>query len=211
MKKTKKAKFAIYVDELGRDKLYLKKIVSMLNEEYSFLKEERKLSRSKSISKARAGDIVVFGSSKYFDYTTVSKGEFESDSDFDEIEIFSLTKEFTTVKRRLQKYVGKNHYYELDDSIDTGCFFIFEDRDYCYDDVDILIVPPKKKKVTTRKKKSSSELVLDKVQVFHDYVQVGWDNFDIMVDLRTGKEFVKVDGRKYNVERDMWGKGRLTV
>lgn len=196
MKKSRK--FAILVDERGKEKLYLKKLISLLQQDYSFLKEECRLTREKSITRAKLGDIIVFGTHKKFDYTTVTLKEFEDD--FGNIDTYGLQNEFAAVRKQLKRYIRDRKGYTVDR---------FFENDVVYYDYDLYVYDlPKVKK--PRKVKKSKNLQLEEVRVFHNYVQVGWDNFDIYVDAH-GDEFVEVDGTVYWVERNNRGEGWLTV
>ena len=206
----KKYKFAILIDERGSDKLYLKRLITMLKEDFSFLKEECRLTREKSITKGKLGDIIVFGTHPKFDFTTVSKTEFEEE--YDHLEVFGLQQEFSKVKLQLKKYVSNRHNYTVDCEL-TKHAYIYED-DY---DEDFVVVrktrkvkPVKKVVVKVKSSARKAQTVLDEVRVHHEYVQVGWDNYTIYLDAH-GDEFIVVDGNVYFVERNSSGKGWLTV
>jgi len=201
MKKSRK--FAILVDERGKEKLYLKKLISLLREDYSFLKEERCITRDKSIGKAKLSDVIIFGTHKKFDYTTVSRSEFEED--YSSLDVYGLQSEFAEVKRMIKKYIRDRKGYVLDRCFTkkSVCY-----EDYYNDDYLIVVDVPKKKKTKTIKKPRN--LQLEEVRVHHNYVQVGWDNFTIYEDAH-GEEFVEVDGNVYFIERNNLGEGWLTV
>jgi hypothetical protein len=48
-----------------------------------------------------------------------------------------------------------------------------------------------------------------KVRVFSNFVKVGWDQYAIKVDPYTGYEYVKINGKRYEVVRDYFHSGVL--
>ena len=48
-----------------------------------------------------------------------------------------------------------------------------------------------------------------KVRVFSNFVKVGWDQYSIKVDPYTRYEYVIIKGNRYEVVRDIFGKGYL--
>ena len=48
-----------------------------------------------------------------------------------------------------------------------------------------------------------------KVRVFSNFVKVGWDQYRINIDPFTGYEYVKINGKRYEVVRDYFNQGVL--
>lgn len=48
-----------------------------------------------------------------------------------------------------------------------------------------------------------------KVRVFNNFVKVGWNQYRIKIDPFTGYEYVKIDGKRYEVVRDYFNQGVL--
>jgi|GEM_PF-4996675 hypothetical protein len=48
-----------------------------------------------------------------------------------------------------------------------------------------------------------------KVRVFSNFVKVGFDQYNIKIDPFTGYEYVKIDGKRYEIARNIWGRGVL--
>jgi hypothetical protein len=48
-----------------------------------------------------------------------------------------------------------------------------------------------------------------KVRVFSNFVKVGWDQYRIHIDPFTGYEYVKINGKRYEVARDYFRQGYL--
>lgn len=106
----KKGKFAISINPQGRSKYYIKKLKYFLKETYPFLKEECPVFREKSLKAAKPGDIIVFGTGKKYDYTTVSVDTYVDDPKIsDELELIPLEEMFKLVKSSVKRYVHKNY------------------------------------------------------------------------------------------------------
>jgi hypothetical protein len=48
-----------------------------------------------------------------------------------------------------------------------------------------------------------------KVRVFSNFVKVGFDQYSIKIDPFTGYEYVKIDGKRYEIVRDFFNRGVL--
>jgi hypothetical protein len=48
-----------------------------------------------------------------------------------------------------------------------------------------------------------------KVRVFSNFVKVGFNQYTIRIDPFTGYEYVKIDGKRYEVIRDLFNRGVL--
>jgi hypothetical protein len=48
-----------------------------------------------------------------------------------------------------------------------------------------------------------------KVRVFSNFVKVGFDQYSIRIDPFTGYEYVKIDGKRYEIARDIYNRGVL--
>jgi len=204
MVKNKKYKFAIYIDEHGRERLHLKKLISLLEDEYPFLKQKGCLGRNKSILKAKAKEIIVFGSSKRNDFSVVDAETYDALTEDRRFPIVNLQGDFKKVKKYLKRYAENNYSNKF-----TSCYC------YKYDvvDEDYFCTPTTYSVVVETppvKKKRKAALGLDKVSVHHNFVKVGWDLFDIYVT-KFKEEYVKVDGNIYWIERDSYGNGKLVV
>ena len=193
----KKNRFAILVDEPGRAKLYLKALMEFINNDFSFLKQEGFRTRTKNTNKAAMGNFIIFGTNKKFDYTTVTRSEFEED--YSKLDVYLLSTEFAAIKKRIKKYVRNSGWYYNVDS-DVSRYVILDTDYYCY----------KAPKVKKSPKKKKRKVALEAVQIFNNYVQVGWDNFKIKTDVH-GDKFIVVDKIVYWVNRDSQGYGYLTT
>ena len=109
-RKSKKGKFAIQLNEQGRSKYYLKRLRYLLSEKYPFLKQECPVLRDKSIKAAKAGDFIIFGHGKKYDYTTINEDTFaENDNISDKLLIINLEEGWKLVKKTVLRYVQKNY------------------------------------------------------------------------------------------------------
>lgn len=213
MVKTKKYKFSILVDEFGKDKKTLKKLTRLLGEEYPFLKQASRYITTKRINGAKKDDVIVFGSSRKYDVKVVSYEEWEDIVDGRRFKLVELKKQWSKVKRYLDQYAQANHLNEYNDYEDHYCYTYDLNPDWDFNDLYIVQSSPKKKnKVvrTTSKKKTRNSLQLEEVKVHHNFVRVGWDIYDIMLN-RQGEEYVKINKKTYWVDRDSAGNGKLSV
>lgn len=48
-----------------------------------------------------------------------------------------------------------------------------------------------------------------KVRVFNNFVKVGWDQYSIKIDPYTGYEYVKINGKRYEISRNIFNQGIL--
>lgn len=48
-----------------------------------------------------------------------------------------------------------------------------------------------------------------KVRVFNNFVKVGFDQYSIKIDPFTGYEYVKINGKRYEIARDYFNRGLL--
>lgn len=48
-----------------------------------------------------------------------------------------------------------------------------------------------------------------KVRVFNNFVKVGWNQYSIKIDPFNGYEYVKIDGKRYEIARDVFHQGVL--
>lgn len=76
---------------------------------------------------------------------------------------------------------------------------------------------------TQKKPKKEKEMIIDitislpkvapkpkrKVRVFSNFVKVGFDQYSIKIDPFTGYEYVKIDGKRYEIVRDFFNRGVL--
>jgi len=230
MVKTKKYKFAIFVDEHGKERLHLKKLIELLENEYPFLKQQGRYCRKGLLSKVSVKDIIVFGANKRSDFTVMSAAEYDELTEDRRFPLVNLQGQFKKVKKLLAHYAEGNypskfyydHHYCCNRSSDD--IFVVEDcsssrtrvRNW-WDDLVIIEDPPRRKKqsnikierpVSAEKRKKATGLT--EVNVRHNHVQVGWDIYDIDENLN-GDEYVKIKGSTYWIDRDSFGKGILST
>lgn len=203
MIKKKKNKFAIVVDEQGRNKNYLRKLINLLDDKYDFLKQQSALLRDKAITKAKYGDVIVFGSSSNSDFTVMDP------IDFEEIEegfrTVDLLEEFSVVKKLLAKYAKANYPHKFE-AEEYYCFAAAPRRS-SYDNLVVIEIESPKR---TTRRNTSSNLTLNEVFVYTNYVQVGWDTYRIRKN-SCGDQYVKINGKTYWVDRDVYGNGKLST
>lgn len=206
--KNKKVRFAVKVDELGREKLYLKRLVELLKEEYSFMDEINRLFCNKSIRKAKTGDVIIFGGSKKYDYELVSKEEFFKE--YKKFPLLALQQQFAQVKKALKRFAASRYYYEVDFNFDNLCcnssYYEVDVNDLFADEYYVVLPDKKKKAKKTKKRRNATHL--EEVTVGWNHVQVGWDTYRIYENDH-GDEIVSIEGDVFEIKRDSAGNGIL--
>ena len=208
--KTKTQKFAILVDEYGRHKPSLDNLVMILEEDYPFLKQANRVITKKRLSAAKKGDYIIFGFSKKYDFRVVSEEQWDEFSVHRRTPVVKLDKDWDEMMDLLDEYVEANYYPEEEKHL------CCKSTIYVYDDVDydnIFVVQQEKKKKPSSKRRGlyiNKNDKLEEAQVYHTFVKVGWDVFDIWLN-GDGEEYVKIDGNVYWIDRDSNGNGKLSV
>ena len=83
-------------------------------------------------------------------------------------------------------------------------------------------IPTLFKELQKKQQKPKEEMIIDitislpkapkpkrKVRVFSNFVKVGFDQYTIKIDPFTGYEYVKIEGKRYEVARDIFNRGVL--
>lgn len=216
MVQNKKYKFAVIVDEFGAKKKYLIKFLDLLEEEYPYLKEAARVVTTKRVSRAKRGEIIVFGFSRKYDYRLVTEDQWEELSVSRRTPVVELYDEWNDAVDLLEEYAEENYPDEFDDDCRSSKHKIYYVDDNDIDDILVVRSSSSKKNNYRRQKSSrkkqggSSSLNLSEIDVHHNHVRVGWDIYDIYLD-KDDEEFVKIDGNTYYIDRDRKGKGKLSV
>lgn len=201
----KKGKFAVSIDERSFQKLYLEKLIDIIEDKYDFLKENNN-AFARRIERAKFRDVIVFGSSRKYDYTVMSYNEFIQSSS-NNVTLFNLSQSFNKVLERLENYADKNYYQ--DDEEESYCvkervrYFDFASAE------PMAVIVTKKVKPVVIVPKKKKELELQEVAVYGNHVRIGYDAFKIRKSF--GEEYVVVDGNTYFIERDSYGNGKLVT
>ena len=160
--KKKKYKFGVVIDEFGKNKRYLNKLINRLEEDYDFLKQANRCQSKKRLATAKKGEIIAFGFSKKFDFQIVTADRWEDmviDRRTPEVELHEDWKE---VKELLQQCAEANYPEEVDlpyyycKAVDTTITF-FEEDDY-RDNIYVYRAPVVKKKKTKKRKSNNKKM-----------------------------------------------------
>ena len=219
--KKKKQKFAILVDEYGRNKPQLRELINLLKDDYPFLKQAANVVTRKRITTAKKGDYIVFGSSNKYDFRVMNGDHFEEWAENRRLNEAELYEDWDDVLDLLQQYAEANYsdqfeeedeyYYRPYGRRKQQSIYIedFNPNDIYYVHVNI----PKTHKSPAKKQKTSNKIntsVLDKASVHHYFVKVGYDTYSIQLNDQDD-EFVKIDGNIYWIDRDSNGYGKLSI
>jgi len=208
--KSKKQKFAILVDEYGRHKPALDSLQVILEEEMPFLKQANRVVTKKRLSAAKKGDYIIFGFSKKYDFRVVSEDQWEEFSIHRRTPVVKLDEDWDEAMDLLDEYVEANYYPEEERELCCKATYVIH-NDVDYDNIFVVKQQPKKRSSSSsRKIYVSKDDNLEEAQVYHTFVKVGWDVFDIWLNA-DGEEYVKIDGNVYWIDRDSNGNGKLSV
>ena len=216
--KQKKHKFAVRVDEFGRKKSSLSDFLDVLKEEYSFLTQANRIVAQKRAANAKQGDLIIFGFSRKYDYRVVSEEEWEEISIHRNTPEVDLDADWEEVMDLLEHYASSNYPDEFEDDDDYYRYCrkhddtVYYFDDCCWDDILIVTDTPKKRRSAPKRKtvQVSSKLGLEKMDVFHNFVKVGWNVYDIKFN-EDDEEYVKINGNIYWIDRDSNGYGKISV
>jgi hypothetical protein len=213
----KKRKLAINVDEYGRNKKYLSRLLDLLSDEYPVLKQANRFASTKRVAAAKKGDVIVFGFSKAFDFKVITEDQYEEYSVHRRTPEFDLSSDWYEIVEAIEEYAVANYPDEFEEENNCTChkycrtsdvLYVDNDRDW----EDLFVAVPSKRKVKQQRpvRKNKKALGLEDVEVKHNYVRVGWDVFDIWFN-SDDEEYVTVDNNVYWVDRDSSGRGKLSV
>jgi hypothetical protein len=180
-KTNKKLGFNILVTDEGKQKYYLKALLKEIKK-YPFLKQQGFFSRTKTITEAGYLDVIVFGGSSNYDFTTTNLKE-EIPMSFDS---FDLNSEFSEIVSRLHKYVVKNYPEKVKKQTKNV-------------DIEINI------EIVSSPKKVEKKPKVELYRIHDTFVKVGYKSYDIYVDTLTGDEYIKLGGQKVFILEDRFG------
>jgi hypothetical protein len=202
-KASKKSSFGVLVTDPTSSRFIVKELLKEINK-YPKLKEQSKYFwAKKSVSKVKSGEVVIFGdapTSFNYDYRIESDLSHEYSG---KIRIYDLVQEFAEVKNALKNYYKANYPAKHGYEILSNC---------CITNTPKPVVRLPKPKVTVsvevniaaKPVKKEKKAKWQRVQVFHNYVKVGFDQFDILVDNK-GKEYVIIDNELFRIKVDSCG------
>lgn len=182
---------------------YVKRLVREL-QRYDLI-EQPKVLRKKSLKNIESGDIIVFGDnlgSIDYDYRVETNARNLDHLDGRTFKAYDLINDFDKVIKRLRKYVAENSEEHL----------LVKDNDDSVSVTNIEVevnVSAKRPKYVTPVALLLNKVSEEKVTIFDNWVKIGYNQYDIYVDL-FGREFIYVDGRKFQIEEDRLGRKYLT-
>lgn len=207
----KKHKFAVQVDEFGRNKRKLNKLLDLLEDKYPYLKQAPRYVTTKRVAAAKKGDFIIFGFAKKYDFRVLTEIQAEEYFVGRRTPKLKLSKHWREVKELLYDYATANHPDEFEDNYKYCKNTLFFVDDFCSSD--LYYTQQKPRKSTAKKRRTTkrrNNLHLEEVNVYHNFVKVGWDVYDIWLN-ENEEEYVKVDGNIYWIDRDSNGNGKISV
>jgi hypothetical protein len=205
-KKTKKENAFVVLNSDNDYGFYMRRLAKEL-ERYPELSEIPKILRTRSLKNIETGNLIVFGDATGgidYDYRVEKDAKNLDHLDGRRFKAYDIINDFDKVIKKLKAYADDNN-----------------SADEIY-----LAVGKKAKKVETFDVEINvnvhkghpiyraniavlrPEILAQKVTVFNNWVKVGYNQYDIYCDL-FGNEFIYVDGVKFFVEQDRYGRKYL--
>lgn len=183
--------------------LYVRRLVEEIKR--LDLVQQPKVLRKKSIKNIERMDLIVFGDAKGnldYDYRVETNAEALDHLDGRIFKVYDITTDFHKVIKRLRSYASENEGNEE--------VVIVKERSVPVTEIDIDVTiherkPRKQIPILLIKNKVKEE----KVTIFDNWVKVGYNQYDIYVDLN-GRERVYIDGVRYFIEQDHFGRKYLS-
>jgi hypothetical protein len=125
---------------------------------------------------------------------------FDKESTYD----YEFTKVNSFIKKWLNEILGKKYYRvskNFDDIIEE--LYLFAGKEKTKNKKDMTI------DITISLPKASAPKPKRKVRVFTNFVKVGFDQYSIKIDPFTGYEYVKINGKRYEIVRNIFNRGVL--
>lgn len=183
---SKKKAFGVFVTEPRMmNKRYIKSLLKEVAKYPKLQEASKAFWNATSISKAQFGDTIIFGDApEGFVYDI----RVEKDLNFAQAickdkRVYDLIGEWSNVKKAISKYYTSN--YPTKRSTSSPCVNVTVK-------VNVNTTPIKRQKSW------------EKVTIFHNFVKVGFDQFDILVDKKE-KKYVIIDDDLFRIKRDIFG------
>lgn len=214
-KKERKVKKVVPFVVLNSDNdygFYVKRLVREISK-YPELREQPKILRHKALKSIETGDLIVFGDAVGnidYDYRVETNAKNLDHLDGRKFKVYDLINDFTEVLKRLRKYVEENSGEEtrFECSSEGIRRIKYEERTSPVR-IEIELNVQKKRPsyvspfLVVREKDCN-----EKVTIFDNWVKVGYNQYDIYVDL-FGREIVYIKGQKFFIATDRFGRRYL--
>lgn len=182
----KKDGFVVIMTDEGKDRLYLKKLIRLIRKNELLVQAPASM-RDKALSSTEYLDFIAFGLNNDFDYTVI-----EDENEMKKYKmkkVFNLVEDFDSIVKALDLYLDSNNKKSSDDDLEIEIKITIEED-----------APVKKNK---------SSKVYDVVEIYDRFVRIGWDVYDIYVDVDTKREYVFVGNFRYEIKKDIFGRKYL--
>lgn len=182
---------------------YVKRLIKEIKK-YSELTEMPKVLRKKSLKNIETHDLIVFGDNLgtiNYDYRVETNPNSLDHLDGRVFKVYDIKEDFDKILKRLKKYVNENNNNEL---------YLVEEEDVKVSEVIISVNEVKHTpKVRIPLAILRNNVSQEKVTIFDSWVKVGYNQYDIFVDL-LGNEVVYIDGHKFYIKEDRFGRRYLS-
>lgn len=200
----------IHCSDFSKTRVHVKKLINLIKK-YPKLRQQSLTVEPKRMNKLGLGDLVVFGDSPRFskyDYRIELNPKSFIDSDYGEkYKEYDLVEDWIKIKRRLKKYVIANDLCTISKRRKKKTI-----PSRGYDEIIIEVIDSSKTKriplVSTLNRRNCGlrPIEIEKVSIHDNFVKIGWDLYEIDVDIFTGEESIELDdGLRMIVEEDCFG------
>jgi tRNA splicing endonuclease len=213
---SKKANSFVVLNSDNDYGFYVKRLVRELDK-YAELREVPKSFRKKSIKEIKTGDVIVFGDAfgdVDYDYRVANNVEELNCLDGRAYKSYDMLNDFGKIISKIKGYAEGNkrksteEYLIVEEEIknkkrnnmrvSSAINIVLGDKVY----------KKAKKRYVTPIAVLRPEIQERKVTIFDNWVKVGYNQYDIFCNLR-GEEFVYIDGAKFTIHTDRYGKKYL--
>lgn len=205
----KKNSFVVYnSDALG---YFTSKLIKEINK-YPGLIEIPKVLRKGSLKTIEVGDLIVFGDTTKtvgYDYRVVKDAHSLDYLDGRKFKTYDMIADFNQIIKKLRNYVADN---SVDVEVEEEYICIpATKKAHKVRTYDVVLTPDRFKKSNKYHVNLAiihSDIKEQKVTIFDNWVKVGYDQYDIYANMK-GEEFIYVEGHKYFIEKDRFGRKYL--
>jgi hypothetical protein len=160
----------------------------------------------------QTNDLIVFGDSINFDYRTeMNYVTLISLAKAKDVKVYDLITDFNKITRRLATYCKNNglkrkNAYRDDVEVRFNINVVEEPKRFVCPQV-----CPLAKRTLVNVYQQTPDVKVEQITVHHNWVKIGWNQYDIMVDLCGNELIVLEDGTKMFVKTDRFGRRYLTA
>jgi hypothetical protein len=204
--KEKVSPFIIVNTDNGRG-LYVRKFEQEIAK-YKGVKSE---TGERTFPDLKTSDLIVFGDSTNFDYRTeMNYVTVVSLAGKKDVKVYDLVEDFNKIIKRLGTYckgngIKRKAVYRDDVEVRFNINIVEEPKTVCPR------ICPLANRTLVNVYQQKPDVKVEQITVHHNWVKIGWNQYDIMVDLCGNELIILEDGTKMFVKTDRFGRRYLTA